>query len=210
CRILNYGHKFIPTPTTKQRMDITLPDNPFMKRSLDDLERRYNLLLDFGGGALYKLVNNKNIVITLTDKNLGLAVIPYNEYIKAIKMLLNPNDYEIVEFTEEECIEIMQTHILHLTMTMDNKHNNYFLPEETQLPFFHALPKVHKNPLKWRPIVGMHSSPTKRISVFLAQILKNWMEELEKLDPENWTPLRDNFQLIFQLKNQKRFNNIIT
>ncbi|CAG8759923.1 14042_t:CDS:1, partial [Racocetra fulgida] len=122
-----------------------------------------------------------------------LAVIPYNEYIKAIKRLLNPNDFEIVEFIEEECIEIMQTHILHLTMTMDNKHNNYFLPEETQLPFFHALPKVHKNPLKCRPIVGMHSSSTKRISVFLSQILKNWIEELEKLDPENWTPLRDNF-----------------
>ncbi|CAG8691562.1 13368_t:CDS:1 [Cetraspora pellucida] len=56
----------------------------------------------------------------------------------------------------------------------------------------------------------MHSSPTKRISVFLAQILKDWMEDLENIDSGNWTSLRDNFQLIFQLKNQNRFKNIIT
>ncbi|CAG8725393.1 222_t:CDS:2, partial [Gigaspora rosea] len=261
CRLLNYGHKFIPTPTSKQRMDITLPDNLILARSLDDLERRYNLLFEFGGDgrskvvripnptyqppptsatktfinslkskissdyiptphynltirekqALHKLSKNKDIVITLTDKNLGLAIIPYNEYIAAMKGLLNLEDYEIVEQTEEECINIMQTQIFNLTITMDNKHNNYFLPEETQLPFFHILPKIHKNPLKWRPIVGMHSSPTKRLSVFLAQILKNWMEELENLDPENWTPLRDNFQLIFQIeKHNNRFNQVIT
>ncbi|CAG8766322.1 4509_t:CDS:2, partial [Cetraspora pellucida] len=205
---------FIPTPTSKQRVDITLPDNPTMARSLDDLERRYNLLFNFGGGgrskvvripnpnyqppsapitktfinslktkissnyiptphynltkrekqALYNLTNNKDIVITLTDKNLGLAVIPYNEYITAMENLLDPKDYEIVKQTEEECINIMQNQIYNLTITMDNKHNSYFLPEETQLPYFHILPKVHKNPLKWRPIVGMHSSPTKRIS----------------------------------------------
>ncbi|CAG8764413.1 3225_t:CDS:2, partial [Cetraspora pellucida] len=198
----DFDDRFIPTPTTKQRLDITSTDNPFMTRSLDDLERRYNLLLEFGGGgrskvvripnptyqpppapitkafinslkpkissnilptphynltirekkALYKLVNDKNIVITLTDKNLGLAIMPYDEYIKALKNLLNPNDYEIIEQTEEECIDIMQTQIFNLTMTMNTKHNNYFIPEETQLPFFHALPKVHKNPLKWRPI----------------------------------------------------------
>ncbi|CAG8554383.1 13880_t:CDS:2 [Cetraspora pellucida] len=100
--------------------------------------------------ALYKLVNDKNIVITLMDKNLGLAIMPYNKYIKALKNLLNPNDYEIIEQTEEECIDIMQTQIFNLTMTMNNKHNNYFIPEETQLPFFHALPKVYKNPLKWK------------------------------------------------------------
>ncbi|CAG8712325.1 351_t:CDS:2, partial [Cetraspora pellucida] len=27
CRILNHGHKFIPIPTAKQCIDITLPEN---------------------------------------------------------------------------------------------------------------------------------------------------------------------------------------
>jgi hypothetical protein len=234
-------------------MDITLPDNPEMRRSLNDLERHYNLFFEFGGGgrskqvripnpnynpqqtewsyksdklikileqkiasdyictpkfnltlrekkALYNLVNNKNIVITQTDKNLGLAIIPYNEYTKAMEKLLSPDDYSIVNETEQECIEMMQKQICHLTMTMENKHNNYFLPEETQLPYFHILPKVHKIPLKWRPIVGMHSSPTKRISVLLAQVLNAWMNKLEKLDSINWIPIRDNYQLIYQIE----------
>ncbi|CAG8773554.1 12910_t:CDS:1, partial [Ambispora leptoticha] len=158
CRILNYGHKFIPTPTSKQRLDITLPDNPFMARSLDDLERRYNLLFEFGGGgrskvvripnpnyhpkptlhvqnfintlkpkissdfiktphynltirekkALHNLATNKDIVITLTDKNLGLAIIPYKEYIKVMEQMLNDIEYEEIKQTEVECIDIMQ------------------------------------------------------------------------------------------------------
>ncbi|RIB28213.1 hypothetical protein C2G38_2158539 [Gigaspora rosea] len=88
--------------------------------------------------ALYNLILNQNIVITQTDKNLGLAT---TKYIKAVKNLLNLQDYEEINNMEESCINIIQNQILNLTMTIENWHNNYFLSEKTQLPFFYTLPK---------------------------------------------------------------------
>ncbi|CAG8787539.1 1174_t:CDS:2, partial [Racocetra fulgida] len=161
--------------------------------------------------ALRNLVENKNLVITQTDKNLGLAIIPYKEYIKAIQYLLPLEDYEEINLPEKEVILLIQRRIFDLPMT--DKQQNFFIPDEAelQLPFFHALPKVHKNPLKWRPIVGMHSAPIKRLSVFLSEILKDWMKRLELHFNLEWIPINDNFQLILQIENlNQEYNQVAT
>ncbi|CAG8797950.1 23579_t:CDS:2, partial [Dentiscutata erythropus] len=64
---------------------------------------------------------------------------------------------------------------------------------------------------KSRPIVGMYSAPIKRLSVFLLVILKDWMTSLEQYFNVNWIPLRDNFQLIYQVEKIKnQFNYVVT
>ncbi|CAG8836823.1 37847_t:CDS:1 [Gigaspora margarita] len=202
----NYQPKFCPQTTEfinslKEKLECPLLPTP-----------QYNITLR-EKKALHQLINDENIVITQTDKNLGLAIIPYNEYIIAVKNLLSIEEYDEINLTEKEVILLIQEKIFDLLITMSNKIQNYFiLPEDNlQLPFFHALPKVHKTPLKWRPIVGMHSAPIKRLSVFLSDILKDWMKELEQNYGNFWTPIKDNYQLIYQVEKIKnQFAHVVT
>src|SRR5205823_6132966 len=63
--------------------------------------------------------------------------------------------------------------------------------------------KVHKNPIKWRPITGMHSGPTTNLSTTLAKILREWHNRFADKLFSFFTPLRDTFQLLSKLYSLK-------
>lgn len=110
------------------------------------------------------LIDNQ-LLVKLTDKNLGVAVFPANWYhTEVMKMLQDGDTY--VRVSNLDTNKILQS----LDRLLDKwelpRNMDKFIRHKTQssIPNFHAIPKVHKTPWTLRPIVPSHSWVTSRVS----------------------------------------------
>jgi hypothetical protein len=122
----------------------------------------------------------------ITDKNLGIVVVTREWYEQQIQTFLNlplPSDknlpereqrplFEVQHRGKEAFHEFLTGCLTDLETQMLRMHNGQIYPflqservqkfwrtayNNTQIPIFHGIPKIHKNPWKIRPIVPMHS-----------------------------------------------------
>ena len=143
------------------------------------------------------LVSNQ-LVVTQTDKNLGLAVSKRAWIIdKCLELLTNPKDYqplteiEANQILDRKC-DIMQQladevgyynelvlkegssldEFLRSKVTplKDDKGGGYLHPH--QVPTFYGIPKIHKEPVKMRPIIPCHSAIMNPAAKYVSKKLK--------------------------------------
>lgn len=113
----------------------------------------------------------------ITDKNLGLAVVRADWYLDEVSRHLAQSVYKqvlYIPWTEmydeyfklwEECeLEKSIVKFLSSPGSMGN------------IPTFHMIPKIHKNPWKVRPIVPMHSFFTTRLAMVVHFYLQPLLE----------------------------------
>jgi len=91
------------------------------------------------------------------DKNLGPAIINYEEYVKQIlhEHLLSPNYERLSQSTASERLINTKNHLIktfykHKDL-LSNAERLYFLrsfKNQHRTPIFYGLPKVHKKPIK--------------------------------------------------------------
>ena len=111
-------------------------------------------------------LKDNNLMVKPTDKNLGLAAFPallyYTEMVKHIK----EGPYEEVVYTLPLAKDFHSDILKRLPKTGLTKAEVRYIRQHREIswPAFHMIPKVHKSPWAWRPIVPAHSSPTARIS----------------------------------------------
>ena len=123
--------------------------------------------------ALHDLCHNADIIVKPADKNLGLTLISKEWYItECERQLSDTNTYARVHGVSAAGI---QKKMLDFIATLEglipaNEHK--WLTQETrrlsQLPQFYVMPKLHKNPVKGRPIVASHSWCTWPLSKWVA------------------------------------------
>lgn len=123
--------------------------------------------------ALHNLCHDANIIVKPADKNLGLTLIAREWYIaECERQLSDTSTYETVHSVS---LPGIQRRMLNFIATLDggippNEHK--WLTRETerlsQLPQFYIMPKLHKDPVKGRPIVACHSWSTWPISKWVA------------------------------------------
>ena len=123
--------------------------------------------------ALHNLCHNADIIVKPADKNLGLTLISKEWYItECERQLSDTNTYARVHGVSAAGI---QKKMLDFIATLEglipaNEHK--WLTQETrrlsQLPQFYVMPKLHKNPVKGRPIVASHSWCTWPLSKWVA------------------------------------------
>ena len=160
---------------------------------------RYELRL------ISSLRQNKNIIILPSDKNLGPVSMDIDEYVKIILTdhLLDKKRYTILSVEEA----IMAREKTHSDMwDLINQHNeagdfekfewdyfsrSYLRP--TRNSKFYGLPKVHKQPLKLRPIVSSVNSEIEILSIFLDY-------QLQKVVRHCTGYLRDSWELLEEIK----------
>jgi len=124
------------------------------------------------------LVSNR-LLVKLTDKNLGIAVFPADWYThEVMKMLADGKTYQMVPPVDEE--QLFDTLIDKLSKWKLPKNMERFVEEKTttKVPVFHAIPKVHKNPWKLRPIVPSHSWVTSRLSEVVDHLCRPMLTQL--------------------------------
>lgn len=152
---------------------------------LDDCVSRAYMSIPSRSTHLSKWVNVRDyladhqLLVKLTDKNLGLAVFPTSWYdAKILQMLADTRTYEWV--TEipipalvEKLMKLVKKWHLPPNMTKYITHRT-----KTEVPHFHAIPKVHKTPWALRPIVPSHSWVTSCVSTVLDHLLQPILKQI--------------------------------
>ena len=115
--------------------------------------------------ALKSLKDDPNIIIAKPDKGDAVVILDSDHYHGlAAKHLADSRTYELLETDPSE--EIVQRYYQYLERCVGDKTLNdyqYYLkvPLDYQLSTIYFLPKIHKHPLKLRPIVASFKSITK-------------------------------------------------
>ena len=177
--------------------------------------------------TLNELRNNREIIITEADKNMGVAVVKTSEYIQlGLKQLLDTNCYELCleppnlnrlwaelklllnkrGFLFDPTAKKKDTkyskvalYLLQLEKRNENSANPNPNPPPLKLGTFYMLMKVHKTPLAGRPIV----SSINTITYYTSKYIDMKLQPIYKRIPSFLNASRD---LIVQLEDTQ-FNN---
>lgn len=134
--------------------------------------------------TLQRYLSDAQILAFISDKNLGIVVVTCDWYKTEVRKFLTlpvfqPFHESFDEFRETTC------HALE-TLARGGLATGHYLPflrgkkmvkfwEECwikkDIPKFHGIPKIHKNPWKLRPIVPMHSYVTSQLAIILHHAL---------------------------------------
>lgn len=113
------------------------------------------------------------LLVKLTDKNLGLAVFPASWYdTQVLQLLADTNTYEWVPNIPIPALSKKLTKLVRKWRLPSNMTKYITQRTKTEVPVFHAIPKVHKTPWKLRPIVPSHSWITSCVSTVLDHLLQ--------------------------------------
>lgn len=126
--------------------------------------------------TLAKLKKSTDFIIMPTDKNLGPAIMDRDKYIKQnlIEHLLTDNYQQLstteatlrLQQTKQQLKETYYTYKNTLSLNEQNFFNRSF-KNSHRTPIFYGMPKVHKTPLKFRPVVSCVNSFTSIFSTWL-------------------------------------------
>lgn len=154
-----------------------------------------------------KTANKKDIIINISDKNLGFCMNTTNWYINESFRQLGQEIYSPIHLSLDNILDkalddrkiITENHSATLGAI-----NISFLEHRTKenchIPLFNLLPKPHKlglgpfnhndeNKLKGRPIISAHSWITVEPGKFLGNILTEWKNDyIEHLESHGITP----------------------
>jgi hypothetical protein len=139
--------------------------------------------------AVRRYLIDNDLIVTGTDKNLGIAVSKrqwYNQ--KCLSLLENTSDYEVLSQTEaDEILNGQCNSMRHLALLVE-KWDETFIKGQLQLPAFlrsslpkdeerphmpkfHGIPKIHKVPTAMRPIIPCHSAVINPAAKFVQKVL---------------------------------------
>ena len=150
---------------------------------------KYNLSWE-EKSALNELYFNKNIIIKEADKNLGPTVLDRSWYHKeAMRQLSDRSVYVPVAQVPFGAIHEELKSTLDNAYHLDRSEKEYLLHpfacvdgnKKPDVPAFYLCPKIHKQPLKGRPIVANHSWCLKNVATYLDRQLQPVVKRLPHL-----------------------------
>lgn len=137
--------------------------------------------------SIKKFLLDNDLIVTGTDKNLGIAVSKRTWIIeKSLDILSNTNDYSEITFDEmknEQDIKYGKAVFLD-TYAKNNLVNgkqigtfvSHLIPDnpdlEFPIPLFFGIPKIHKTPTKLRPIIPCHKAVQNPAAKYVSKVLK--------------------------------------
>jgi hypothetical protein len=155
--------------------------------------------------ALRDLKSRNDIIVKPADKNLGLTLVGREWYMgECYRQLSDATTYQPVNLMAmgidtmqlEERVRREAVHqIKSMGVILPGNERRWLLANTdrpSSLPEFYILPKLHKDPVKGRPIVASHSWCTTPLSIWCANRLKPVVDTLP-------TVLRDTRDLISRL-----------
>lgn len=119
------------------------------------------------------------LLAKLTDKNLGLAVFPIAWYDATVLSLL-ADAQAYAHVSDVPVTPLLQLLHKELPKWELPRQMEKYIQKATQqeIPEFHAIPKVHKEPWALRPIIPSHSWVTSTTSTVLDHLLQPILDEL--------------------------------
>lgn len=127
------------------------------------------------------LASHPKVKFVSSDKNLGLVALDLSQYHELVMQhLSNTVHYQVQPFGQSELADFAtNSRIKYETFTrsLQSGHPDIYkyLKKHTafKIPLFHCLAKIHKTPLKGRPIVGAINWITTPVSIYLDKLLSD-------------------------------------
>ena len=124
---------------------------------------------------LKSLISDDNLTFKPADKNLGLTILDTESYIHTVETLLkDTSTYKISSGNELlRAAKNFKAFIRSIQLEEDHRKllEQWFKRRSTKLPIIYYMPKIHKVPLAWRPIIPSVSWMTTPISIIVADLL---------------------------------------
>ena len=160
-------------------------------------------LMTFQRQILNDLRDSKDLLIVMTDKNLGPAVIERDVYTRRVfdDHLLKPETYRRIETTEAAEIttniklkvgQFLQS-FAKIIPENERQYLSRSIQQHKKIPSFYLTMKIHKTPMATRPIVAVRGSITSGLGCWLDQQLQPICKKLP-------TYLKSSFELTELLK----------
>ena len=142
--------------------------------------------------SISEFLLNNDYVITGTDKNLGIAVSTRTWIVdKSQDILSDVNNYrclehgEAIKILDQKCADMeviakaAKKHIDHLEGTVSDfmRSKVTLRGESHHIPKFYGIPKIHKTPVKMRPIIPCHSAIMNPAAKYVSKKLKPLIEQ---------------------------------
>ena len=133
--------------------------------------------------ALANLSNDPALVICKADKGDATVVMDTERYVTMAWAHLNDRD-TYCPLTEDPTADIARHFNAYLDKCLKDEaidghtHDLLTLPTDTNTQTIYFLPKIHKTPLKIRPIVSCTSGPTHTASAYLDALLQPLMKSV--------------------------------
>lgn len=135
-----------------------------------------------GCRKLKRFLQDNQLVVRSTDKNLGLCVMTKDWYVREINRQLSDTDvYQPVQ----KSVEVLKQEVRNgLVETLTKMKVIYFSVEhnfimhkrlQREVPNFYIIPKIHKSPVVGRPIVASTNWLTTNLSIWVTEHLKEYM-----------------------------------
>ncbi|MGL4335486.1 MAG: reverse transcriptase domain-containing protein [Turicibacter sp.] len=122
---------------------------------------------------------SKNLIIKNADKNMGLTIMPLTWYNNQVMAHLNDQ----TTYEEVESIDLFRIWS-ELSFAINDLKKLPFKPERLkeksfEVPKFYVMPKLHKNPVKTRPIVPNYNWVTTEVAIWLHKQLWPYVKNCE-------------------------------
>ncbi len=162
----------------------------------------YHSLTPLQRSTLQELKSSKDFIIMPTDKNLGPAIMNYETYVQQVlsEHLLTPS-YQLLQ---PNTAKNRMLHTKNLLINAFKTNKSLLSQAETiyfersfknhhRIPIFYGMPKIHKNPLKLRPVVSCVNS--------FNSIYSNWLDfKMKELLPLIPSYIKDSKDLLKELQ----------
>ena len=134
--------------------------------------------------SLHSLIKDKKIIISPADKGDTTVVMSTSQYLRLAYNHLNDNKtYQLLN--KDPTKEVAQQYTLYLQTCKEeglisaDLHDKLTPPEDVHTQRMYFLPKVHKTPLKLRPIVSATNGPTEKASEYIDKQLQPYMTQVK-------------------------------
>ena len=176
-----YKYRFSLPTRTERLIDCTFEGIKYDLANTKILRPRTNLTKK-ERTALYRLKKNKDIIISKADKGDTTVIMNTSQLVElAHEHLGDSSTYQLL--THDPTPEVVSRFNHYIQecrkkgVISNEEFDRLYLPEDTSTQTIYFLPKLHKNPLRLRPIISCTNGPTQTASAFLDKLLQPHMKK---------------------------------
>ena len=122
-----------------------------------------------------KTLKEREVIVKCSDKSKSMVVLSKEEYErKVVTILSNKENYEESTVTAENLEKLLATELKKmkgLKQTLPPDMYRGLFQQDSRLPEFYGLPKIHKAEAPLRPVVAAFDGPMSKVSILLERIL---------------------------------------
>lgn len=179
-QLLKLGLKFTPTPDVETFISFIEHYPDLMKYKIKWSTKIVQITKKAGA-----YLKENGLIVKETDKNMGPCIISKEIYCSLTSNLLN--DVHTFELLDMKTEDIVNSFFERINLVIPQYIRSCITPTEQEgnIPRFTGLPKVHKNPLKLRPVINASKVTFTKLSMLIDDTLKPIINKLKDMNPFN-------------------------